>query len=992
MVKIKNLIAGFALLCSGAVPSLAQSTTPSFDNEQYQKALWMTTRFYGAQRSGHGPNWLIADYEPTDVANDCKGNLSAFVKGKSYIKDADGSYDLTGGWYDCGDFATFGQTFFYSAYMLVLSYLEFPEGFDDFYSTDYHGYVESGDYSWEGKKGAPDGIPDVLNEAKYATDFIIKAVRDKNTFYYQKGDGDADHKIWCTSPTKSTLSVSNGGESDGSRYIGKATGKVTSMASLAGAALAGMAQAYAKFDPEYAKLCLEKAKVCYEFVTGTTKGNSGACAFYGNKPKYQTDETIFYAELYRATKDKQYLQAAEESASWMMTQTGYNHNFSLCYNNTEDLGCYLMASLGDDTEYSKYGKTALEFFVKLYKPASGYFLNVKNDGWGVLRFPANQAFVYGLYAKLTGATTVDPYALGSIEYIMGNNGNKFSYIVGFGDKHPFYPHHRNFYRTDNNNEGALPKITKDYKYVQLGYMVGGSLKNGAYTDVEKEYTYSEGGIDYNAGLVGALGYINSMINPVNTNKFGHPAPELGDDQTLCGVGSVTIKAEVDLANLEDGENITYKWYKNDAHIAANDGKQSITVSEAGTYKCEVVEASGEWSTSDEVVISAELPELTIGDGIELCEETSVTFKSSIFGEGLSYSWTKDGKTIEGADKAEYTAYSAGDYKLTVSALGCESKSAEATVTSLLPEVEGAVICNAGKVVLSVLSDGEFEWYDVEEGGSPLGTGSTFSANITESKVFYVQDAGSISATAGPSATQLTNNRNYGSKVVYFKTTGAVQITELTVNYGSVYHKSEQTLTATLSGDGEGVFVSASQNVQQEGEYTFSFESNPIDITKAGTYSIEFKPSNAEFVFTTGCNYDDFAYSDIIKFENGSTNDYAFPSVYNWKISAGSTCSRTPVFAVLDPNANCEESGVKPVEDNLLTVYPNPVEETLFVNVSGTEGVKQIRVYSTTKLVKMVNADFAADVVEIDVENLASGIYTIELVSESEAVRTQFIKR
>ena len=54
--------------------------------------------------------------------------------------------------------------------------------------------------------------------------------------------------------------------------------------------------------------------------------------------------------------------------------------------------------------------------------------------------------------------------------------------------------------------------------------------------------------------------------------------------------------------------------------------------------------------------------------------------------------------------------------------------------------------------------------------------------------------------------------------------------------------------------------------------------------------------------------------------------------------------------------------------------------------------KQIRVYSTTKLVKIVNADFAADVVEIDVENLASGIYTIELVSESEAVRTQFIKR
>lgn len=990
MVKIKNLIAGVALLCSGAVPSLAQSTTPSFDNEQYQKALWMTTRFYGAQRSGHGPNWLIASHEPTGVPSALQGNLSKFVKGQSFVKDADGDYDLTGGWFDCGDHVKFGQTEFYSAYMLLLGYSEFPEGYNDHYSFDYKGYISSDDYTWEGKKGVPNGIPDILDEVKYATDYLMKCIRDKSTFYYQVGEGDADHKHWVTASVMATLPVSEGGEAEGSRKVSKASGNVTSMAAFCGSALAAMSRLYAPFDADYAKKCLEKALVAYDFVNGTPKGNSAAGGFYGSKPKYVPDLVTFNVELYRATGDKKYLTEAEANCTWMEAEKDYNYNYTLCYNNTEDLAAYLIAAT-KESAYSAKALKVLDFYVNsMYKPSSGYFLNNKSGSWGVLRFPANQAFVYGLYSKLKGEmSSVNPYSLATIEYIMGKNSGNLSYITGFGDKSPNYVHHRNYYREDTDNEKGVK--VKD-KFRQFGYLVGGKL-DGTYGDTPgANYVYSEGGIDYNAGLVGALGYINSILNPVNTNQFGHPAPELGDDQTLCGVGSVTIKAEVDLANLEDGEKITYKWYKNDAHIAANDGKQSITVSEAGTYKCEVVEASGEWSTSDEVVISAELPDLTIGDGIELCEETSVTFKSSIFGEGLSYSWTKDGKTIEGADKAEYTAYSAGDYKLTVSALGCESKSAEATVTSLLPEVEGAVICNAGKVVLSVLSDGEFEWYDVEEGGSPLGTGSTFSTNIIESKVFYVQDAGSISATAGPSATQLANNRNYGSRVVYFKTTGAVQITELTVNYGSVYHKSEQTLTATLSGDGEGVFVSASQNVQKEGKYTFSFESNPIDITKAGTYSIEFKPDNAEFVYTTGCNYDDFAYSDIIKFENGSTNDYAFPSVYNWKISAGSTCSRTPVFAVLDPNANCEESGVKPVEDNLLTVYPNPVEETLFVNVSGTEGVKQIRVYSTTKLVKIVNADFAADVVEVDVENLASGIYTIELVSESEAVRTQFIKR
>ena len=203
-----------------------------FEKEDYQKALWMTTRFYGAQRSGHGPNWLIATHEPTNVSGGLQGNLGAFVKGKSFIKDADGDYDLTGGWFDCGDHVKFGQTLFYSAYMLILGYSEFPEGYDDYYSFDYNGYIGADDYSWEGKKGKPNGIPDILDEVKYATDYFMKCIRDKSTFYYQVGNGDNDHRHWVTSPVMSTLSVSEGGEAERSRDVFKASGNVTTMASL----------------------------------------------------------------------------------------------------------------------------------------------------------------------------------------------------------------------------------------------------------------------------------------------------------------------------------------------------------------------------------------------------------------------------------------------------------------------------------------------------------------------------------------------------------------------------------------------------------------------------------------------------------------------------------------------------------------------------------------------------------------------------------------
>ncbi|MBR4815107.1 MAG: glycoside hydrolase family 9 protein, partial [Paludibacteraceae bacterium] len=129
----------------------------------------MTTRFYGAQRMGEGVNWLIATHVPGEVSEDVQFDSSKFVQGKSFLNDADGDYDLTGGWFDCGDYVLFGQTFYYSAYMLLLGYTAFPEGYPDFYSEDYHGYIESDDYTWEGKQGKPDGIPDILNEVKYAT-------------------------------------------------------------------------------------------------------------------------------------------------------------------------------------------------------------------------------------------------------------------------------------------------------------------------------------------------------------------------------------------------------------------------------------------------------------------------------------------------------------------------------------------------------------------------------------------------------------------------------------------------------------------------------------------------------------------------------------------------------------------------------------------------------------------------------------------------------
>ena len=984
MRKYVKLGALAVLAGTSFLPASAQ--TPSFDKEYYQKALWITTRFYGAQRSGVGPNWLIADYEPTQVASECKGNLGAFVKGQSFIKDADGSYDLTGGWYDCGDFATFGQTFFYSAYMLLLGYSEFPAGYDDYYSYDYHGYISAGDYTWEGKKGAPDGIPDILNEAKYATDFIMKAFRNNKTFYFQKGDGDADHAIWCTSPTKSTLSRSNGGEADGPRHFEVATGGETSMASLGGAALAAMARLYKKFDPEYAQKCLEKALVAYEYVTGTSKGNHNNCGFYGPKPRYETDEVIFYSELYRATGDSKYLKAAENASGWMLAKKDYNYNYSLCYNNTEDLACYLMASFGKETKFSENAMEAMEFYVgSMYKPASGYFLNVQNGTWGVLRFPANQAFVYGLYNKLKGDETLNPYSVATVDYLIGKNSRNYSFVVGLGDKFPVFPHHRNFYRVDNNSEANLPHLDASYKYVQLGYLVGGSLNPENYADDEKSYTSSEGGIDYNAGLVGALGYLNSMLSPVDVNKFGHPSPDLGDDVSICGLTSVELDSKMSGVG-----GLTFAWYKDGEKI---NGATSSTykATSAGEYKC-VADSAGEWSTEGTVKVLGTLPVVEVTSDFELCDPASYEVDLTMAAP-VSYQWYKDGSAIDDATEASLLITKPGKYVCEASAMGCKSVEYKINVTSKLPEVADVTSTADGKVTMKVVSEGEYEWYDVPEGGTPLHTGATYSTTISDDKVFYVQDAGAMSTVVGPTDKSFRGTPlNWGDNIsVLFKAEKALMITSLTVYLESIYNPgSPQTITVTLEHGGKKTtFTSDATNGAAAGFVKFNF-SNPIVISEPGDYSLNCKPSNASIgFFATGPAYSSYeGQGNPITFlgaTNGNASDNPFMGIIDWNITAGTGCARAMVMAKKGNSMDVENV----IASSACRIYPNPVIDVVNVETS-SELSSVVEVYNYASAV-VSRAEFVGSTA-LDLTSLPAGVYVVKVFNNDMTYTAKLVRQ
>ncbi|MCL1957655.1 MAG: glycoside hydrolase family 9 protein [Fibromonadales bacterium] len=466
----------------------------AFSPEQYRKALWMVTRFYGAQRSGVGPNWLLMDH----------------AYKTSFTRDADSGRDLEGGWFDCGDHVLFGQTFFYSAFMLAKAYDAFPKGFHDLYNgKDYSDYAESGKWGIEG--GKPNRIPDLLEELKYATDWIIKATPDGSTFYYEKGEGGKDHNTWVTAGKMSTQPVDLGGEP---RKMWKNPNDGP-MASFAAATLAIMSRIYREFDTTYAETCLKHAKNAYTYAKAhkSQAAGAGSGGYYGAGNAPANTFNIAAAEMYIATKDNTY----KSDISLDKNNVPF-HNWAFDYSNPHDIVPYVVAMAVPEDKSALLNAMNSTFITRFTSQKNGEKVaTTGNSGWGALRYPANHAFLAALYQEAKGTNDYDQFIYDQVDYILGKNNSKQSFVVGFCEgctKKATKPHHRNIYLNDENRDAqGMSALTIPARNESFGYMVGGSFNSGDYKDDINNYQYTEGGLDYNAGLVGALAYIVSKVDP-----------------------------------------------------------------------------------------------------------------------------------------------------------------------------------------------------------------------------------------------------------------------------------------------------------------------------------------------------------------------------------------------------------------------------------------------------------------------------------------------
>ncbi|CAM3316959.1 glycoside hydrolase family 9 protein [Kibdelosporangium persicum] len=479
-----------------ATASVAPAATFNY-GEALQKSVW----FYDAQRSGR---------LPADNRVSWRGD-SALTDGQ------DVGLDLSGGFYDAGDHVKFGLPFQFSMTMLAWGAVE-----------NAAAYQSSGQ------------LPYLKANLKWGNDWLLKAHPQPNVLYGQVGKGDDDHRWWGPAETMTMARPSY-------KIDASCPGS-----DLAGEAAAQFAASYLVFkdsDPAYAATLLSHAKQLYTFAD-TYRGKYSDCItdaqnFYRSWSGYQ-DELVWGAIwLYRATGDSAYLAKAEAEYPKLPTEpqsTTRSYKWTIAWDD-KSYGAYvLLARLTGKQQYIADANRWLDYWTVgvngqrvPYSPGGQAVL----DTWGSLRYAANTAFVALLYSDWlkaqdpTRATTYHDFGVRQINYALGDNPRKSSFVVGFGANPPRNPHHR----TAHGSWGDSITDPATNRHVLYGALVGGPTSpNDAYTDDRSNYTMNEVALDYNAGFTGALARLYAEYGGAPLATF--PTAETPDGPELFAQGAL----------------------------------------------------------------------------------------------------------------------------------------------------------------------------------------------------------------------------------------------------------------------------------------------------------------------------------------------------------------------------------------------------------------------------------------------------------------------
>jgi hypothetical protein len=284
-----------------------------------------------------------------------------FLKDSCHTKDGfivdhptlTGKYiNVTGGWHDASDYLQYVTTSANAIYQMLFAYLKNPEVFGDKYNAD-------GDE-------APNGIPDILDEAKWGLDWLVKMNPDSGFMFNQIAD-DRDH-LGFRLPNHDSVDYGKGFERPVYFVTGKQQGickyknRTTGVSSTAGKFSSAFALGYdllKDYYPEFCEGLLKKAIDAYEFAKtdlGVCQTASCHSPYFYEEDNYTDDLELAAIQLYKSSKDSIFFKESiewgkvEPFTPWMGADTARHYQWYPFVN----LGHYHLSELSDSNISKKF--------------------------------------------------------------------------------------------------------------------------------------------------------------------------------------------------------------------------------------------------------------------------------------------------------------------------------------------------------------------------------------------------------------------------------------------------------------------------------------------------------------------------------------------------------------------------------------------------------------------------------------------------------------
>gem|GEM_PF-154844 len=572
----------------------------------------------------------------------------------------DYTLDVVGGWYDAGDHGKYVVNGGIATAQLLGTYERALRAGPEALAAVGDGSLNLPEHG--------NGIPDVLDEAKWELDFMKSMTVPEG----EELAGMVHHKVhdygWTGLPLLPHLD-------DKVRYLHRPSTAAT--LNFAATAAQG-ARLFEAFDEDYAAELLAASRVAWAaalehpaiYATAADGANGGGPYNDNNV----TDE--FYwaaAELYLTTGDAEFLTFLQASPvadqisfspkgfSWDQLDAIAKINLA-----TVDSAFPDRRAIAEQVVAGAHAIEAVQNDAPFGQP-----LAAEDFVWGSNSQIVNNIVVLAAGYDLSGDSGLREAAYESMDYVLGRNALANSYITGYGTSFSKNQHSRWFANQLNPEMPNPPKgslsggpntnvSTWDPTFAAL-YPAQDCAPQFCYVDHIQSWATNEITVNWNSALSAAASFLTAPNAPVTLpdHEFtAAPVPTITGGAYLGG----TLKANVGTWS-PTPDAFTYQWHRNGTAIAGATGStyklvnadsaKNITVTVTATKSgYAATSRTSQALTLAKFFTQSPAPKITgtvkVGSTVKAAVGTWAPKPSS-----FSYQWYRDGKAISKATKSQY---------------------------------------------------------------------------------------------------------------------------------------------------------------------------------------------------------------------------------------------------------------------------------------------------------------------------------------------------